>query len=98
MAKRRTQYRADFKFQLALAAAQGQQTINELANQHGIHPNQISQWKRHLLERGADVFNGVTLGQQAKVHQARETQLFEQLGRLQMELAWMKKKADAYSA
>ena len=45
---------------LALEAAKGQHTINELklAGQHGVHPNQISQWKRQLLERGPDVFNG----------------------------------------
>ena len=98
MAQQRSRYSAQFKFQLALEAAQGQQTLNELANIHGVHPNQISQWKRQLLARGPEVFNGATQSRQEKTHQVRETQLYEQIGRLQMELAWVKKKADAYSA
>jgi transposase len=51
MAKKRSQHSADFKFRLALEAAKGQHTLNELASQHGVHPNQIGQWKRQLLER-----------------------------------------------
>lgn len=43
-------------FRVALKAANGQQTISELAGKHGVHPNQISQWKRQLLESGADEF------------------------------------------
>ena len=42
---------------MALKAAKGQQTISELAGKHGVHPNQVSQWKRQLLENGADVFS-----------------------------------------
>ena len=91
MAKRRSQRSADFKFCLALEAAKGQHTINELAGQHGVHPNQISQWKRQLLDHGPDVFNGQTLARQQKTQQSREIQLYEQIGRLQMELEWLKK-------
>jgi transposase-like protein len=48
--KRRKRYGAQFKFQIALDAAKGTKTINELAAEHSVHPNQISQWKRQLLE------------------------------------------------
>ncbi len=92
-----TQSSADFKFRLALEAAKGQHTLNELASQHGVHPNQISQWKRQLLESGPDVFNGQTLARQQKAQQTRETQLYEQIGRLQMELEWLKKKSALFS-
>jgi len=97
MAKKRSQYSAEFKFRLALEAAKGQHTLNELASQHGVHPNQIGQWKRQLLESGPDVFNGQTLARQQKTQQTRETQLYEQIGRLQMELEWLKKKSALFS-
>ena len=97
MAQRRTRYSADFKFRLALEAAKGQQTLNELASQHGVPPNQIGQWKRQLLTSGPDVFNGQTLARQQQAQQARETQLYEQIGRLQMELEWLKKKVAPFT-
>ena len=97
MAKRRNNYSAAFKFQLALEAAQGQQTINALASRHGVHPNQIGQWKRQLLEQGPEVFNGQALARQHKAQQAREAQLYEQIGRLQVELEWVKKKSAPFA-
>ena len=92
MKKPRNQYSALFKFQVALAAARGDQTINELASAHGVHPNQVSQWKQHLLEEGATVFERGTQRRQRE-QEAQETDLFEQIGRLKMELEWLKKKA-----
>ena len=97
MAKQRNTYSAAFKFQLALEAAKGQQTINELASRHGIHPNQIGQWKRQLLDQGPEVFNGQTRAHQQKAQQAREAQLYEQIGRLQVELEWLKKKSALFA-
>ncbi len=46
MSKKRTRYSAQFKFRLALEAAKGLKTSNELASEHGVHPKQISEWKR----------------------------------------------------
>ncbi len=46
MLKKRKQYNNEFKFRVSLEACKGQKTLNELATAHGIHPNQISQWKR----------------------------------------------------
>jgi putative transposase len=96
MSKQRRRFSPDFKFRVALEAAKGQQTLGELAGKHGIHPNQISQWKRQLLESGADVFtrNGSTDHQEQDVLQ---TELYEQIGRLKMELEWLKKKAAQFS-
>ncbi|MBI1742491.1 IS3 family transposase [Candidatus Acetothermia bacterium] len=92
MKKPRNQYSAAFKFQVALAAARGDRTINELASEHSVHPNQVSQWKQHLLEEGATVFARGTQRRQRE-QEAQETDLFEQIGRLKMELEWVKKKA-----
>lgn len=96
MKKSRNQYSAAFKFQVALAAARGDKTINELASEHGVHPNQVSQWKRHLLEEGATVFDRGTEHRQRE-QEVREIGLYEQLGRLKMELEWLKKKAARFS-
>jgi transposase-like protein len=91
MSKKRRQYSAKYKFQVALEAAKGQKTLSELSRETGIHPNQISSWKRQLLEGGADLFerNG-TRKDQALAKQ--EAELYEQIGRLKMELEWLKKK------
>jgi len=94
--KRRKRYGAQFKFQVALDAAKGTETINELATKHSLHPNQISQWKRQLLEEGPSVFSTSTAREQRQ-QEASQTELFEQIGRLKMELEWLKKKASRSS-
>jgi putative transposase len=96
MSTKRRRFNAEFKFRVALEAAKGQQTISELAGKHNLHPNQISQWKRQLLEDGADVFsrNGAKEQEGQEVIQA---ELYEQIGRLKMELEWLKKKAAQFS-
>lgn len=98
MAKSRKRHSAQYKFKLALEAAKEQQTINELASRYRVHPNQISQWKRLLIEGGPDLFNGHRLTRQHKAQQAKEAQLYEQIGRLQMELGWLKKKSGDHPA
>ena len=96
MSKQRRRFSADFKFRVALEAAKGQQTISELAGKHSLGcplgANQISQWKRQLLEDGADVFtrNG---SQDQQEQEVMQSELYEQIGRLKMELEWLKKKA-----
>ena len=97
MANSRHRYSGQLKFQLALEAAKEQRTLNELASERGIHPNQISQWKKHLLEHGPDLFNGHSHTHPLQAQQEREAQLFEQIGRLKMELEWVKKKAGLHT-
>lgn len=96
MAKQRTRYSAQFKFQLALEAAKGLKTINELASEHGVHPTQISEGKRQLLEAGDTLFtrNGA---RQHREHRGQGVELYEQIGRLKMELEWVKKKVARFS-
>lgn len=96
MSKKRRRFSADFKFRVALEAAKGQRTLSELSSEYSVHPNQISQWKRQLLTNGAEVFN------QNGAHghsdsEAIQTELYEQIGRLKMELEWVKKKSTQFS-
>ncbi len=58
MKKPRRNHSAAFKAQVALAACKGDKTLAELAEQFGIHPTQITEWKQQLLTRAADVFGG----------------------------------------
>ena len=92
MATKRKQYTAAFKAQVALAALKGDKTINELAGQFAVHPTLIQDWKKHLLNAAEQVFaNGVKAD--TNVHtEAQKAELFEQIGRLKMELEWLKKK------
>jgi transposase-like protein len=92
MSKPRRQHSAEFKFRVALEAAKGHKTINEIASDFGIHPNQVSDWKRKLLEGGENVFRD-TPARQHQEDEALQTELYEQIGRLKMELDWVKKKA-----
>jgi len=92
MSKKRRRHSAEFKFQVALAAAKEAQTTNELVSEFGVHPNQISQWKHVLLDGGASLFSSASARQQRE-QEALQSELYEQIGRLQMELGWLKKKA-----
>ena len=92
MATKRKQYTAAFKAQVALAALKGDKTINELASQFGVHPTLIQDWKKHLLITAEQVFaNGVKPDNTAQT-ETQKAELFEQIGRLKMELEWLKKK------
>jgi putative transposase len=90
MTKRR-QFTAKFKFQVALAALKGMQTINEIAGHYEVHPTQVKQWKGQLQEQGIEVFSEKSLKEQ-RAQAEIEATLYEQIGRLQVELEWLKKK------
>jgi putative transposase len=94
MAKKRNRRSAAFKAKVALAAVREVKTVSELSSEFGVHSNQIHQWKRQLLERAEEVFERPGNGSQtAQEHEALAAELYEQIGRLKMELEWLKKKA-----
>lgn len=92
MTDKRKQYSNQFKFKVALEAVKGLNTINETASDYGVHPSQVKSWKKQLLMEGPTVFGQNTV-RQGQEQAARETELYEQIGRLKMELEWLKKKA-----
>jgi putative transposase len=94
MARKRNVRGAAFKARVALAAAKGDKTLSELASKFKVHPTQISEWKKQLLERAAELFqDGRKTKRKRGETEAQEEQLFEQIGRLKMEVEWLKKKA-----
>jgi putative transposase len=91
MSRKRRRHSDQFKFKVALEASKGNKTLNELASEYNLHPNQISGWKKQLQEEGSRVFSQST-GRKQREQGAREAELYEQIGRLKMELEWLKKK------
>ena len=92
MGKKRVRHSAEFKGKIALEALKGMKTVSELAGQYQVHPTQISQWKRQVQERVNELFaNGQGKGQQEI--EAVQAKLYEEVGRLKMELDWIKKTA-----
>jgi transposase-like protein len=94
MAGKRKSHSAAFKAQVALAAVKGDRTVNELASHYGVHPTLIHAWKKQLLAGAEAVF--ASGAKAAGAAEDKTAELYEQLGRLQMELAWVKKKAAAF--
>ena len=92
MGRKRKVHAAAFKAQVALAALKGDKTVNELASQHAVHPTLIHAWKKQLLAGAEDLFSNGSKAA-AEDHEALQAQLYEQIGRLKMELDWVKKKA-----
>ena len=91
MAGKRKQHPPAFKAQVALAAVKGDKTVNELASRYGVHPTLIHAWKKQLLA-GADLAFASGARPGAADAEAQKAELFEQIGRLKMELEWLKKK------
>jgi len=84
-------FTADFKSKVAIEAVKGNKTINELASEFEVHPSQIQNWKKLLLEGSKDLFSGKKEKTEESVMQERD-RLYAQVGRLAVELDWLKKK------
>lgn len=92
MGRKRRTFTAGFKAKVALAAAKGDKTLAELASQYGVYPNQISAWKKQLTEGLTGLFEDGRK-RTAGEDEAETSQLYEQIGRLKVQLDWLKKKS-----
>jgi len=92
MGSPRKRYDAAFKSKVALEAIRGERTIAEIASETGVHPNQISTWKKKALEELPNIFSG---GRKKREHNTEEleSELYKQIGQLKVELDWLKKKS-----
>jgi len=92
MARKRRSFSGAFKAKVALAACRGEKTTAQLAAQYEVHVGQITAWKKQLLEGVAGLFEDGR-SKRAADDAAKDQELYEQIGRLKMEVEWLKKKA-----
>ncbi len=92
MARKRRSFSGAFKAKVALAACRGDKTTAQLAAEYEVHVGQITAWKKQLLDGAAELFED---GRSKRTTEdaADEEELYEQIGRLKMEVEWLKKKA-----
>jgi transposase-like protein len=87
----RKQFSNEFKAKVAMAALKSDKTIAELASEFQVHPTQVSAWRNELKDRAADVFNGPG-GKSAREYKDQIEDLYKDIGRIQVENNWLKKK------
>jgi putative transposase len=92
----RKTYSGEWKAKIALEAIKGQNTINEISSDYKVHPSQIMKWKKQALEQMPEIFSDK---REKKIQSDEElkSKLYEQIGKLQVELDWVKKKAGLIS-
>jgi transposase len=88
---KRKSHPSKFKAKVAIEALKGHQTINQIAAEFDVHPSQVNAWKKQLLESSSDVF-GNGRKHQAENHEEEKDKLYNQIGRLKVEVDWLKKK------
>jgi transposase len=90
MRKKRKQYSPEFKAQVALTAAKGNETIAEIAARYEVAPSQIMAWKKELIERAGEIFSG---GKKTPQDDSEPSvgQLYQQIGQLKVERDFLAK-------
>ena len=95
MTKARRSHSGSLKAKVALKAVGCAQTVSEIAADYELHPNLVTSWKKHLVDKAADIFDPAKARSRQR-DEKLEAELYEQIGRLKMELEWLKKKAQLF--
>jgi len=90
--KKRKNFSGEFKAKVALEAIRGIKTVNEIAQEFGVHPTQVGLWKKELQAQAAGVFDAKR-GPKPVNQSASPERLYSEIGQLKMELDWLKKKS-----
>ena len=89
--KKRRVHSAEFKAKVGLEAVRGVKTVTEIAQEYGVHPVLVSQWKKEILEN-ADALFDVKRGPKPVDESSPEDKLYSEIGKLKMQVDWLKKK------
>lgn len=92
MSKTRRKHSAEFKAKVVLEMLQGSQTLSEIAGKYGIHPTQLTKWRRTFLDRASELFSEPGSGKD-NAGEKLEEELYKKIGKQQIELDWLKKKS-----
>ncbi len=90
----RKQFSNEFKAKVALEALKGEKTIAQLSSEYGVHASQINAWKQQAREKRPELF-GRSSGLDEQRREAEQDRLYQQIGRLQVEVDWLRKKSKA---
>jgi transposase-like protein len=90
-AKKRKVHAPEFKAKVGLEAVRGVKTISEIAQEYGVHPVLVGQWKKEILENAGVLFDAKR-GPKPVDSSSPEDKLYSEIGRLKMEVDWLKKK------
>ena len=89
--RRRKRYDNRFKAEVAIEAIKNQQTVAQIASEYGVHPNQVSQWKKQVLDQLPELFTNQRSKSTTDSDQLVD-ELYRQIGQLKVELDWLQKK------
>ena len=92
----RKRYDSRFKAQVVLEAIRNQRTIAEIASEYGVHANQITKWKRRVLDELPGIFS-IKRERDQRDNEALQAELYRQIGQMKVELDWLKKKVGVFS-
>jgi len=90
--RQRRSFSAEMKARIALEAIKEQKTIQEIASHYGVHPSQVTSWKRQAIQ-GTPELIADRRSQPDTSEEALKAELYQQIGQLQVELDWLKKKS-----
>jgi len=90
--KTRKFHSPEFKAKVGLEAVRGVKTINEIGQEYGVHPVQVGQWKKAIQEQASTLFEGKRGPTPVAAHREPD-RLYSEIGKLKMELDWLKKKS-----
>jgi putative transposase len=92
MGNHRRQFSATLKAKIAMEAIKGQRTVQEIGSSYAVHPNQVTKWKKQLLDFSPEAFSVGRL-RSDQVDEQLKTELYAEIGRLKVELDWLQKKS-----
>jgi transposase len=91
-AKKRKLHTPEFKAKVGLEALRGVKTINEIGQEYSVHPVTVGQWKKEIQEQAKTIFEGKRGSKPIAAHREPEL-LYSEIGKLKVELDWLKKKS-----
>lgn len=97
MSKTRKQYSPEFKVKAVLEVLKGEKTTAQLSGELEVHPLVLSDWKKHFLTGASRIFERPGRASRMNQEAKEKAELFEQIGRLKMEVEWLKKKLGCWT-
>lgn len=82
-----------YKAKVALEAIKAEKTVAELSSEYGVHSTQINNWKKQLQENMSGIFETARERKDKAAQEVKQEQLYQQIGKLQMEVEWLRKKS-----